>query len=465
MLKNLNMLDAQLKRPPLDSGRPGPVHKATLMPSTLPKTRADQPAGPESFLSRRAQWAESPPISYLMHMALARPELISLAAGFVDQQTLPVEPTWTALEALWTADDPRAALQYGTTAGFAPLREQILARHLKADGRLAAETNLSLEQVVITAGSNQLLHLVGDTLFDPGDIVLCAAPSYFVFLGLLTSLGVRAVGVDCDENGLIPEALEAHLARLDAAGEIGRVKAIYVTTYFDNPGNVTLSAERRPEIVAIAKRWSQTGKIHVIEDAAYRELRYQGDDLPSLRAYDEQGDTVIVAGTFSKSYSPGVRVGWGLLPPALVKPLLHQKGNIDFGSPNFAQHLISKVLDLGLFDTHVEQLRQSYRVKLETMLSAADQFLRPLPGVEWLRPSGGLYVWLGLPEHIDTGPSGRLLQEALEQGVLYVPGEYCYPLEGEPVARNMIRLSFGVQSPENIRRGIEKLSEAIRRVG
>ncbi|MEK6235961.1 MAG: PLP-dependent aminotransferase family protein, partial [Planctomycetales bacterium] len=233
--------------------------------------------------------------------------------------------------------------------------------------------------------------------------------------------------------------------------------------YFDNPCNVTLSAERRGEIVELAKRWSQHGAIHVIEDSAYRELRYEGDDVPSLRSFDPEGDTVIVAQTFSKSFSPGLRVGWGILPPSLVEPVCALKGNVDFGSPNFAQHVMSAVFEEGLFEGQVETLRDEYRRKMNAMLDAADEFLAPLPGTRWRRPSGGLYVWLELPESLDAGPDGLLFDLALQEGMLYVPGHYCYPEEGRPVSRNTIRLSFGAQSPERIRQGVEALARAVRR--
>lgn len=417
-------------------------------------------AGP---FSRRAQLSGNQPIGELMRLALARPELISLAAGFVDQNSLPVAPTTAAVDAL--LGDPaaaRAALQYGTTAGYPPLREAVLTRFQAADGGLAAR-RIPLEQVVLTAGSNQLLHLVGEVLFDPGDIVLCAAPTYFVYLGLVAGLGVRSVGIEIDGEGLIPAALEAELRRRDEAGELQRVKAIYVTSYFENPSTVTLSRARRAEIVEIAKRWSTKTKIYVIDDAAYRELRYAGDDLPSLRSFDAEGDTVIVAETFSKSYSPGIRVGWGILPPALVGPVCSQKTNIDFGSPNFNQYLMAKVFERWLFEPHVTGLRATYRDKLTAMLESLEECLAGLPGVSWQRPRGGLYVWLCLPEGLDAGPHGDLMQYALSEGVLYVPGEYCYPAAGVPRRSDRIRLSFGVQSSENIHRGVEALARAIRR--
>jgi len=416
--------------------------------------------------SRRARWAGGEPIAnVLMARTLAQPELISLAAGFVDYDTLPAEPTRQGLDAIFSdAERSRAALQYGTTIGYLPLREAILERMLHADGQTARQVNVSVKQVVLTAGSNQLLYLVGDALLDPGDIVLCGAPSYFVFLGTLANLGARSVGVEIDEHGLIPEALEEELARWEAAGELGRVKAIYVTSYYDNPSGVTVPAERRGALVEIARRWSRHGKIYIIEDAAYRELRYYGDDVPSLWSVDGETETVIHAGTFSKSFSPGVRVGWGILPPELVEPVLAQKGNIDFGSPNLNQHLMAAVLQMGLYDEHLERLRHGYRTKIDAMLDAADEFLAGIDGIRWVRPEGGLYVWLQLPDSIDTGLSGGLFDRAVEEGVLYVPGEYCYPGDGRLTKKNMLRLSFGIQCCESIRRGVEALGRAVRHV-
>ncbi len=397
-------------------------------------------------------------------MALARPELISLAAGFVDQQSLPVAETLKAVEHLLAdAKQARAALQYGTNAGYLPLREAVLARYLAADGSHSIAPRPPIEHVLLTAGSNQLLHLVGEVLFDPGDLVLCAAPSYFVYLGLVAGLGVKSVGIAIDENGMIPESVEEELARREKAGELHRVKAIYITSYFDNPSTVTLSLERRAAIVEIAKRWSRGRTIYVIDDAAYRDLRYAGDDLPSLRASDAEGDTVIVAETFSKSFSPGIRVGWGILPPALVGPVATQKANIDFGSPNFNQHLMATVMEQGLFEPHVAALRSSYREKLSAMLAAMDEHLGCIEGAAWRRPHGGLYVWLRVPPGIDTGPNGSLITHAMDEGMLYVPGEYCYPAEGQPRRSDQIRLSFGVQTPENIRRGIAALARALHR--
>ena len=419
---------------------------------------------PRPALSRRAKLSFGQPISDLMARALANPQLISLAAGFVDQSTLPCAETEEALRSLWA--DPVAgqkALQYGTTAGYPPLRQTILEQQWEADQTTGIAAP-SIDQVVLTAGSNQLLHLVAESLLDPGDLVLCSSPTYFVFLGTLQNLGAVPWGVDSDEQGILPEALEEALRRIERKGQLDRVKAIYLVSYSDNPRGITLPAARREKIIALCQRWSTKRKIYVIDDMAYRLLRYHGPDVPSLLHYDPTVEYTVACGTFSKSFSPGLRVGWGILPKELVEPVCSQKGNFDFGSPNFNQHLMHEVIRLGLFDAHVRRIRHAYGTKLAVILEAAEQFLGALPGIHWIRPQGGLYLWVELPQTIDTGPNGRLFNQAIEEGVLYVPGEYCFPTSGPLVRRNTMRLSFGVQTPARIELGMQALSRALRGV-
>jgi 2-aminoadipate transaminase len=415
-----------------------------------------------SPLSARARLAADSPISELMHTALTRPELISLAAGFVDQASLPVEAARTAALALF--DDPelaRAALQYGTTAGNRELRERLLTRVRAADGGEGSiVTAAAVEQVVLAAGSNQILYLVANALLDPGDIVLCDAPSYFVFTGLVRMLGARCVGVRADAGGLCLDALEEQLERCARAGTLDRVKAIYVVSYFDNPRALCLEPARRARVVELARRYSTRQQIYVIEDAAYRELAFKGEPAASVWSSDAAGDCVLYAGTFSKSFAPGVRVGFGILPRALVQPVLDLKGNLDFGAPNLNQCLLLRALQLGLYEPHAAQLRAIYARKAAVMCEALDRAIVRRGLGRYERPAGGLYVWLELPDGIDTGPRGQLLARALEEGVLYVPGTYFFPEQlGAP--ENCMRLSFGVQSDERIVTGIEKLARAV----
>ncbi len=414
------------------------------------------------FASKRAEMAAGQPISTLMAQALENADLLSLAAGFVDEATLPTDAVRRACAAMM-ADDraARTALQYGWTPGNPKLRAMLLDRFLREQA-IPVPNAPSVEQVVITAGSNQLLHLVAESILDPGDVVLCAAPTYFVFLGILANVGARGHGIPTDDQGLIPEALDEHLRQLDSTGELKRVKAIYLVPYFDNPQGTTTPPERVSRIVEIAKRWSLNHTIHVIADEAYSELRYSGPHVASARCYDADGETVIVAGTFSKSFSPGLRVGWGILPVNLIEPVCNQKGNMDFGSPNFAQAIMTHILEQGQFDEQIDVLRAGYAPKLDAMLRAADEFLGPINGTSWTHPSGGLYIWARMPDGLDTGPEGPLFQRAIQEGMLYVPGQYCFPGEGEPVQSNTMRLSFGVQTSERIGRGINALARAIK---
>lgn len=368
---------------------------------------------------------------------------------------------WRALFA--ETSSAHNALQYGTTAGYAPLREIILDRLQQEDG-IAGRCDLGIDQVVITAGSNQLLHLTAETLLDPGDIVLCSCPTYFVFLGMLQNLGACPHGIPSDAQGIDPAALEETLQGMAQDGTLERVKALYLVTYFDNPRGITLSAERREQIVETCRRWSVHQKIYVLEDMAYRELRYGCPDVPSLLYYDRAAENTIACGTFSKSFSPGLRVGWGVLPRELVEPVCNQKGNIDFGSPNFNQHLMHQVLQVGLFDTHLQRIREAYGRKRDAILEAADRHLSGLPDVEWIHPQGGLYLWVELPRGVNAGLGGPLFQCAIDEGVLYVPGEYCFPSMGPSPRKQSMRLSFGVQNPERIDHGMQALGRAIREV-
>jgi 2-aminoadipate transaminase len=192
--------------------------------------------------------------------------------------------------------------------------------------------------VCLTTGSQQLLYLLGEVLFDPGDIVIAEAPSYFVYHSLLQSHGARVLTVPVDEHGMDTGALEALLERLRRSGELPHVKVIYTVDYFQNPTGLTLSVERRKKLVELAKRYSTAHRILILEDAAYRELRFDGPDLPSVKSFDPTNEYVAYTSTFSKPCAPGLKTGYALLPPDVMDPVLHLKGSHDFGSTNLAQH-------------------------------------------------------------------------------------------------------------------------------
>jgi 2-aminoadipate transaminase len=440
-----------------------------------------KPTSPATVrLSRRWHWATGQAISFLMQQAVENPHVISLAAGLVDPSTLPVDEMRDVIDmVLGDVDLARAALQYGTTQGSERMRQQVVNLLNRLEG---ASTDVSIlpsplegegpglrgieaSQIVLTTGSQQLLSLVGEVLLDPGDICFVAAPTYFVFLSVLQGLGARTIPIPADENGMRMDLLEEEFERLQAAGELPRVKLIYAVSYYENPSGISLSEERRRELVEIAERWSKDQRIFVLEDAAYRELRYDGPDRRSVWSFDESKETVILAQTFSKSFSPGLRVGFGIVPKTLVRPICDRKGNEDFGSSHFSQRLVSAVLESGRYDTHVEQVRTSYRQKRDRMLAAAEKYFSDLAEVTWVRPEGGLYVWMSLPARIETGFDSPLFKQATKvDGVMYVPGELSYGGPAGSRKRNQMRLSFGVESPDRIEEGMRRLAAAVRAV-
>jgi 2-aminoadipate transaminase len=418
---------------------------------------------PPVRLSQRWQWGSRQPISFLMEQAVRNPHVISLAAGLVDQATLPAAEVRSAFAAL-LADESlaRQALQYGTTPGADRLRMSLVQHLATLEDCRIEQLGVDLSQLILTTGSQQLLSLVAEVLIDPGDVVLVAAPTYFAFLGTLNGLRARTIPVAADADGMNACALEAALENLARDGELARVKLIYVVSWYENPSGTSLSAVRRREIVEIARRWSRDHRIFVLEDAAYRELHYDGPVFPSVWSFDAKRDTVILAQSFSKSFSPGLRVGFGAVPRELVGPLCDRKGNEDFGSANFNQHLLATVFEQGLYADHVRALRETYRGKRDVMLAAADRYFGKLSGVEWVHPHGGLYVWMTLPPSIATGFETPLFERATKvEQVMYVPGEVCYagPVDQRP--RNQMRLSFGTQTAAGIDEGLRRLALAV----
>ncbi len=413
-------------------------------------------------LSDKSRRTTDSPISYYVQKALDTPELISFAAGLVDEDSFPAaELATAAADILGTDASARAALQYGSTQGLKTLREHVLAHVCTADRIEPTELNLSPSDVAITTGSQQLLYLLGELLFDPGDIVITEAPSYFVYHSLLQSHGARVFGVPMDDQGMRPDLLEALLERLKRTGELNRVKLIYTVDYFQNPTGLTLSLERRQKLVELVRRFSTDHRILILEDAAYRELRYTGDDLPSVKRFDAGNEFVVYTGTFSKSCSPGLKTGYAIVPQGVMEPMMHLKGSHDFGSTNLAQHLVSRLIESGAYARQIEKLQGVYRRKRDLTLAALASEFGDFPRASWTVPAGGLYVWLTL-DGIDTGPGGPLVAAGLEAGVLYVPGEFGYVAdEHGQVPRNQCRICFGVATPEQIPEGIRRLRQAV----
>jgi 2-aminoadipate transaminase len=414
-------------------------------------------------LSAAAKRTNPSSISHLMQTALENPGIVSLAAGFVDQQSLPVEMVASAASDL--LGDPiagRPALQYGTTVGDFRLRARLIDYLEKTDGRPPGSYKEAIPRTIVTTGSAQLIYLVCEALLDPGDIVLVESPTYFVFLGPVATRGARAIRIAIDDRGLRLDQLEATLAVLEMKGELERVKMIYTIPEHANPTGISLAIERRQQLLDLARRWSKRQRIFVLEDAAYRGLSFGASEPPSIWGLDAKGDTVILAGTFSKTLSPGLKIGYGVLPEMLVDPILKLKANHDFGSANLNQRLVERMLADGSYERHVAKLKELYRRKCTVFLEALDDHVGSIETeVSWTRPQGGLFVWMTVPEDLDTSFDGPLFSQCVREGVLYVPGDHAFAPEPERAPRNHIRLTFGVPGERELVEGARRLAAAL----
>ncbi len=414
-------------------------------------------------LSAAARRTHPSSISHLMQTALENPGIVSLAAGFVDQQSLPVDLVGHAIgEVFSEASSGRRALQYGTTVGDLPLRSRVLEYLERSDGGPAGCYKEALPRTIVTTGSAQLIYLVCEALLDPGDIVLVESPTYFVFLGPIETRGARAIRIPIDEGGMRIDDLEQTLERLEFEGQLDRVKLIYTIPEHANPTGVSLAGARRRPLLEVARKWSKKQRIFVLEDAAYRGLGFDGKELPSIMSLDGDGDTVILAGTFSKTLSPGLKTGYGVLPEALVEPVVSLKGNHDFGSANFNQRLLEQMIGDGSYERHVRGLIEIYRRKCGAFLGALDRYVKPIDSeIRWTHPQGGLFVWMTVPEGLDTSFHGPLFTQCIQEGVIYVPGDYAFAPEPLPVPRNHIRLTFGVPGEPELIEGARRLGQAL----
>lgn len=396
-----------------------------------------------------------------MKLALDRPKLVSLAAGFTDNESLPVDETRALIdEVLKNRPTGQAALQYGSTIGDLNLRRLTADRLHSSDGLKA--TRGTPERTIITSGSQQLLYLTTEALCDPGDVVIVEDPTYFVYLGIAQSHALRCRAVRMEEDGIDLDDLERVLDELKACGDLPRLKLVYLVTYFQNPTGRTTAWEKKVRCLELLRRYERFARhpIYLLEDAAYRELRFSGPDEPSALTA-QPADRVIYAGTYSKPFATGVRVGFGVLPEPVFTAVARLKGNHDFGTSNLLQQLLARALESGAYARHVTALRERYASKATLMVTAIrEQFS---PSVAWAEPRGGLYVWAKLPARVSTGPNSKLFKAALNTHVLYVPGQLCY---GEDPSRRKpnheMRLSFGGAIDRDIPRGIELLGRALK---
>ncbi len=318
--------------------------------------------------------------------------------------------------------------------------------------------------MIITNGSQQMLYMVSEAVCNPGDIVLVEDPSYFVYIGILQSHGVQARGIRMEKDGLELNHLESILESLKRSGELARVKLLYLVSYYQNPTGLTTSYEKKAGALKLLRQYEKAAghPLYLLEDAAYRELRFQGEAVKSALAIRGQGDRVIYAGTYSKPFATGTRVGFGLLPEPILTAVQRIKGNHDFGSSNLLQQLLARALSSGRYDKHVVQLRQRYAKKADVMRKALKKHFPS--AVEWWEPDGGLYFWARLPHTLKSGQKSKLFAAALKNNVLYVPGELCYATDPtRPKPNHEMRISYGGATMANIPAGIARLGAVLHR--
>jgi 2-aminoadipate transaminase len=373
-------------------------------------------------------------------MALTeRPEVISLAGGWPDTSTFPAD-SYAALMSTVASKSCARALQYGPTEGLSLLKACI-AQVMQAEG-----VEIDPDELLVTTGGQQVIDLVCKTLLDPGDVVVCEAPTYPGAVPTFCAYEADVVQVTMDREGMRVDELSSTLDGLERAGRVP--KFIYTVPTFHNPAGVTLSLERRRELVRIASE----RELLILEDNPYGLLRYEGTPLPTLRSLDD--DFVIYASTFSKILSPGVRLGWAAAPAPVLEKMNVGKQASDLCSSSISQYFVGAYFDSGPWEDYVRSLIEIYRRRRDVMLDElAEHFPRE---AEWTHPEGGLFIWVTLPDYIDTTD---LLARALDEHVAFVPGRAAF-LDGR--GGSSMRLNFSGVGEDQIREGVRRLGEVVR---
>jgi 2-aminoadipate transaminase len=368
----------------------------------------------------------------------SRPEVVSLAGGMPYVSALPLDLIGE-LTAELVSTRGAEVLQYGSAQGDPGLRERI-CEVMALEGIRA-----SADDIVVTVGSQQALDLITRIFVDPGDVVLAEAPSYVGALGTFASFQADVVQVPLDSQGLIPEALRETLSRLQA--EHRRVKFLYTVPNYQNPAGVTLAAGRRREILEICRTYD----LLVVEDNPYGLLGFEGEPLDALRADDPE--RVIYLGSFSKTIASGLRVGWALAPHAIRAKLVLAAESAVLSHSVLNQLVVREYLATQPWREQIKDFRELYRERRDAMLESLE-VLMPA-GSSWTRPAGGFFVWLTLPEGLD---SKAMAPRAIANRVAYVPGTGFF---GDGSGHAHLRLSYCYPEPERIREGIRRLGSVI----
>lgn len=390
----------------------------------------------DAKLASRAKGMASSVIRELLKIT-DRPEIISFAGGLPAAELFPIREFREACEYVLTTQGGKA-LQYGATEGYTPLRNFLCEKMQKY--HVPAEE----ENILITNGSQQALDLVGRIFLEKDDVVVTERPTYLGALQAWRAYRPRFATVPIDDDGMCVDMLEDVLK-----AHQGNVKFIYALPNFHNPAGTTIPLERRKELVRLAAKYG----VPIIEDDPYGELRFEGKDVLPIETLHKEN--VLYLSTFSKTLAPGIRIGWVTAPSKVISKLVQAKQGADLHTGTFVQMVTYDICQRGLLRGHVRKVREAYRERRDAMLEAMEEFFPE--GVSWTRPQGGLFLWVRLPEYVDTT---EFMETALEEKVAYVPGSAFFP-DGD--GRNTMRLNFSYCRPEVIREGIQRLGRALMR--
>lgn len=367
-----------------------------------------------------------------------REEMISFAGGLPAPELFPVnELKEIAVKVL--TEMGKEALQYSTTEGYKPLREKIAERMNRK-----FKTSVCADHVLITCGSQQALDFSGKLFLDEGDIVLCESPTYLAAISAFKAYGPRFVEVPTDDKGMVTEELEKIIIKEK------KIKLIYVIPDFQNPTGKTWSLERRRDFIKLVEKY----EIPVIEDNPYGELRFEGEILPSLKSMDKLGN-VIFTSTFSKTFCPGMRIGWIAADSKFIEKYVLIKQGSDLCTSMRSQMEIAAYMDLFDFEAHIQRIITVYRRRRDIMVKMLEETMPQ--GVTFTHPQGGLFLWVELPRQVKAID---LLQDCLRSNVAFVPGDSFFPNGG---IKNTFRLNYSNMPEKKIIEGIQRLSQAIKK--
>lgn len=393
----------------------------------------------ERFYSERAKSMIASEIRELLKL-LVDPEMISFAGGVPNPDTFPTVELIDIISDLLKGRGS-AMMQYGTTEGLLPLREE-LVKHMGYLGVKGLET----DNIVITHGSQQGLDLSSKIFINSGDDVVTEAPTYLAALTPFKLFDARIHGIPLDSDGMSIDLLVDKLDELKKNGR--KPKFIYVIPTYQNPSGITMIENRRRGLLEIAEDYD----LIILEDNPYGEIGFDGNIKKPIKSFDTNG-RVIYLGTFSKIFSPGLRIAWVAGPKEVISKMVLAKQATDLCVNTFGQHVISEYMARGHLYGHIEEIIPVYKKKAETTVRSFGEYMPD--GVEWVEPKGGLFTWVTVPEGINTA---GMLKKALKKKVAYVAGEAFYPKRD---VKNKFRMSFSYPSEDRIIEGIKRLSSVI----